>query len=223
MMFKKYVEEGRDKIQMIFDAIPAELNNKNKRFILSDLKKSARSERYESSFNLLHDAGVTLPCYNVQKIKQPLAINLSRNLFKCYMNDTGLLCAMSSSDVQFKILNDNMSISEGSIVENLYTTQLKSNGYLLYYYNRKKFGEINFIIEHEHSLIPIEIKSGKDYKKHLSLSKMIENENEAMGKPIVFCIGNVEETSSIPYLPLYMIMFLKHEHQFGIIDVKINI
>lgn len=139
------------------------------------------------------------------------------------MNDTGLLCAMSSSDVHFKILNDNMSISEGSIVENLYATQLKSNGYLLYYYNRKKFGEINFIIEHEHSLIPIEIKSGKDYKKHLSLSKVIENENEAMGKPIVFCIGNVEETSSITYLPLYMIMFLKHEHQFGIIDVKINI
>lgn len=65
---QKYAVEGRDKIQMIFDAIPAELNNKNKRFILSDLKKSARSERYESSFNWLHDAGETLPCYMYKKL-----------------------------------------------------------------------------------------------------------------------------------------------------------
>ncbi|MCH4283639.1 MULTISPECIES: ATP-binding protein [Bacillota] len=220
---QKYAEKGKDKIQMIFDAIPAELNNKNKRFILSDLKKSARSERYESCFNWLNDAGVTLPCYNLQELKQPVAINLSRNLFKLFLNDTGLLCAMSSSNIQYMIISDDLDVNEGSIMENMFATQLVSNGYKIYYYDKKKFGELDFVIESENKLQPIEIKSGNNYKKHPALNHVIEMKDDQMKKPIVFCIGNIEETEDLIYIPLYMVMFLTEPVSLGKIDFTLHI
>lgn len=218
---QKYALKGKDKIQMIFDLIPAELNNKNKRFILSDLKKSARSERYESCFNWLADAGVTLPCYNLQEVYQPIAINMTRNLFKLFLNDSGLLCAMTSTNVQYQIINENLDINEGSIMENVFATQLKCNGYALYYYNKKVLGEINFIIEFEGALRPIEIKSGKSYKQHKALNNLLQTIK--VQKPIVFCIGNLEETADVLYLPLYMIMFLKDEKKLGILPIDLKI
>lgn len=220
---QKYAEKGKEKIQMIFDAIPAELNNKNKRFVLSDLKKSARSERYESCFQWLSDAGVTLPCYNLQELMQPVAINLTRNLFKLFLNDTGLLCAMSSSDIQFQIINENLDINEGSIMENLFATQLKCNGFALYYYDKKRVGELDFVVEYGSELLPIEIKSGKSYQKHAALLHVTENRNWKVKKPIVFCIGNVEETEEVLYLPLYMIMYLKDDHHLGIVNIDLKI
>lgn len=220
---QKYAQKGKEKIQMIFDAIPAELNNKNKRFILSDLKKSARSERYESCFQWLSDAGVTLPCYNLQELIQPVAINVSRNLFKLFLNDTGLLCAMSSSDIQFQIINDNLDINEGSIMENMFATQLKSNGYTLYYYDKKKVGELDFVIEYGSKLLPIEIKSGKNYKSHPALHNILQKKDYKITKPIVFCIGNIENQEDILYLPLYMIMYVKDEHKLGVIELNLKI
>lgn len=220
---QKYSQKGKEKIQMIFDAIPAELNNKNKRFILSDLKKSARSERYESCFQWLSDAGVTLPCYNLQELIQPVAINVSRNLFKLFLNDTGLLCAMSSSDIQFQIINDNLDINEGSIMENMFATQLKSNGYTLYYYDKKKVGELDFVIEYGSKLLPIEIKSGKNYKSHPALHNILQKKDYKITKPIVFCIGNIENQEDILYLPLYMIMYVKDEHKLGVIELNLKI
>lgn len=220
---QKCAQKGKEKIQMIFDAIPAELNNKNKRFILSDLKKSARSERYESCFQWLSDAGVTLPCYNLQELIQPVAINVSRNLFKLFLNDTGLLCAMSSSDIQFQIINDNLDINEGSIMENMFATQLKSNGYTLYYYDKKKVGELDFVIEYGTKLLPIEIKSGKNYKSHPALHNILRNKDYKITKPIVFCIGNIENQEDILYLPLYMIMYVKDEHKLGVIELNLKI
>lgn len=220
---QKYAQKRKEKIQMIFDAIPAELNNKNKRFILSDLKKSARSERYESCFQWLSDAGVTLPCYNLQELIQPVAINVSRNLFKLFLNDTGLLCAMSSSDIQFQIINDNLDINEGSIMENMFATQLKSNGYTLYYYDKKKVGELDFVIEYGSKLLPIEIKSGKNYKSHPALHNILQKKDYKITKPIVFCIGNIENQEDILYLPLYMIMYVKDEHKLGVIELNLKI
>lgn len=220
---QKYAQKGKEKIQMIFDAIPAELNNKNKRFILSDLKKSARSERYESCFQWLSDAGVTLPCHNLHELIQPVAINVSRNLFKLFLNDTGLLCAMSSSDIQFQIINDNLDINEGSIMENMFATQLKSNGYTLYYYDKKKVGELDFVIEYGTKLLPIEIKSGKNYKSHPALHNILQNKDYKITKPIVFCIGNIENQEDILYLPLYMIMYVKDEHKLGVIELNLKI
>lgn len=96
---------------------------------------------------------------------------------------------MSSSDIQFEIINNNLDINEGSIMDNLFAIQLKCNGYKLYYYDKKQVGELGFIIEHDGKLVPIEIKSGKDYIKHAALNKSIQIQQKNIGKSIVFCIG----------------------------------
>ncbi len=208
----KYATTGKEKITLIFDTMPAELNAKNKRFMLSDLAKSARMDRYESCFNWLTDAGIALPCYNLTEPKQPVAINKQHNLFKFYMADTGLLCAMCSDDVQYQIVNGNYSINEGSIMENMFAQQLKSNGFNLYYFDKQKVGEVDFIVEQHAELVPVEIKSGKDYKSHRALNNLLAVDEYKLKESIVFCVGNIEIADKAVYLPLYMIMFFKKEN-----------
>ncbi len=208
----KYAVIRKEKITTIFDTIPAELNSKNKRFMLSDLTKTARMERYESCFNWLTDAGVALPCYNLLEPKQPVEINKRHNLFKFFLADTGLLCAMSSTDVQFQIISGDYGINQGSIMENLFAQQLKSNGFNLYYYDNSKVGEIDFLVEQHAKLIPIEIKSGKNYKVHKALDNLLSIKEYRLDESIVFCTGNIEKQDKIVYLPLYMIIFFKKEN-----------
>lgn len=208
----KYVSDGKDKVTMIFDSIPAELNAKNKRFMLSDLAKTARMDRYASCFNWLTDAGIALPCYNLAEPKQPVAINKQRNLFKFYLADTGLLCAMCSSDVQYQIVNNALDINEGGIMENMFAQQLKSNGFTLYYYDKKNVGEVDFIVEQRAGLIPVEIKSGKHYKEHKALDNLLQMQEYKFGEAFVFCTGNVGVKGGVTYMPLYMIMFFKKDN-----------
>ena len=130
---------------------------------------------------------------------------------------------MSSSDIQFQIINDNLNINEGSIMENMFAAQLKSNGYMLYYYDKKKVGELDFVIEYGSKLLPIEIKSGKNYKKYPALHNILQNKDYKITKPIVFCIGNIENQENILYLPLYMIMYVKDEHKLGVIELNLKI
>ena len=211
----KYATTGKEKITLIFDTIPAELNAKNKRFMLSDLAKSARMDRYESCFNWLTDASIALPCYNLAEPKQPVAINKQHNLFKFYMADTGLLCAMCSGDVQYQIVNGNYGINEGSIMENMFAQQLKSNGFNLYYFDKQKVGEVDFIVEQHAELVPVEIKSGKDYKSHRALNNLLAVDEYKLKDSLVFCVGNIETKDKVVYLPLYMIMFFKKENMLN--------
>ena len=208
----KYATNGKDKITHIFDTLPAELNAKNKRFMLTDLAKSARMERYESCFNWLTDAGIALPCFNLTEVKQPVEINKQHNLFKFFFADTGLLCAMCSGDVQYRIVNEGYNINEGSIMENLFAEQLKSNGFALYYYDKIKIGEIDFIIEQNADLIPVEIKSGKDYRSHKALDNLLAVDEYAITEAKVFCTGNLEVDGKITYYPFYMIMFFQKQN-----------
>ena len=211
----KYAATGKEKITLIFDTIPAELNAKNKRFMLSDLAKTARMERYESCFNWLTDAGIALPCYNLTEPKQPVAINRQHNLFKFYLADTGLLCAMCSDDVQYQIVNGNYAINEGSIMENMFAQQLKSNGFTLYYFDKQKVGEVDFVVEQHAELVPVEIKSGKDHRSHRALDHLMAVNEYKLKESFVFCPGNVEAEGKIVYLPLYMIMFFQKENMLN--------
>lgn len=75
---------------------------------------------------------------------------------------------------QFQIINNNLEVNESSIMENVFAVQLKYNGYHLYYYDKKKTGEINFVVEYESELLNIEIKSGKGYKNHNALNNLLK-------------------------------------------------
>lgn len=206
----KYAE-GNDKIKIraIFDSIPSQLDDKNRRFFLSKVDKNGRQNRYENSFLWLSDAGVALPSYNVTEPQPPLQLNEKRNIFKLFMNDTGLLCAACMKNIQFDILQGNVAVNMGSILENLFAQAIKCNGFSLNYYESKKYGEIDFVVQNGMMIDLIEIKSGNDYTKHPALDNMMKIDNWSFGEKIVFCKGNIRKQGEILYLPWYMIMFYR--------------
>ena len=203
--------EGADKVKIksIFDSIPSQLDDKKRRFILAAIDPNGRQLRYADSFNWLADAGVAMPCYNVVEPQPPLKLNEKHNLFKLYMGDTGLLCASCMENIQFNLLNGDLEINMGSILENVVAQQLAANGFHLNYYDGKKKGELDFVIQNGMKVDLIEVKSGNDYHAHPALSRMQTIDAWKFGSSTVLCKGNVETKAGIRYLPWYMVMFMK--------------
>ena len=211
----RYEKERKLVIEEIYNLIPSELNAKNKRFILKELKEKARFARYESGFLWLKDAGVAIPTYNVEAPTMPLLLNKQHNLFKLFLNDVGLLTAMYGGNIQVRLLN-NQNINYGAAYENLVAQELYAHGFAidhdLFYFNSKKQGELDFVVEHQGEVLPIEVKSGKDYDRHRALSNIMNNEEYAVPKALVFCQENTQIKDRLVYLPIYMTMFLQHEN-----------
>lgn len=201
--------DDKIKIKAIFDSIPAQLDDKNRRFIVTSLKPSARLNRYENSFKWLTDAGVALACYNTSIPQPALKLNEKRNLFKLYMNDTGLLCAACMENIQFDILSGNVGLNLGSILENVMAQQIKANGFPLYYFDSKKYGELDFVVQNGLQIDLIEVKSGKDYRRHPALNKVLSVSDWKFKNAYVLCQDNIDRQDGITYLPWYLAMFLK--------------
>ena len=210
----KYDKNHKLYIDEIFELIPSELNAKNKRFILKDLNENLKFSRYENSFLWLKNAGVALPTYNVEEPVVPLKLSRSRNLFKLFQSDIGLLACQYAEGFQLRIIRsaegrlqgkkNEKGINFGSIFENMVAQELQAHGFELYYFNSKKQGELDFIIEKDGQALPIEVKSGKDYQRHNALSNVMGNADYAIPRAIVFCNDNVSMSGNIVYLPIYM-------------------
>lgn len=200
-------------IEDIFNLIPPELNSKNKRFILKKLNENAKFDRYQNSFLWLKNAGVALPIYNIEEPKVPLLLSRSRNLFKLFQNDIGLLASQYSEGIQLRIIQGDKNINFGSIYENAVAQELVAHNIDAYYYNNKKRGEIDFVIELEGKALPIEVKSGKDYETHHALSNIMDCEEYELQKAIVFNNENLHTKNKIIYSPIYMIMFLEKKNE----------
>ena len=207
----KYDNNNKLYINEIFDLIPSELNAKNKRFILKDLNKNLKFSRYENSFLWLKNAGVALPTYNVEEPVVPLKLSRNRNLFKLFQNDIGLLACQYAEGIQLRIINNEKGINYGSIFENVVAQELQAHGFELYYFNSKKQGELDFIIEKNGHTLPIEVKSGKDYQRHNALCNVMDNADYGIPKAFVFCNDNVSTNGNIVYLPIYMVAYLRKE------------
>ena len=209
----QYNTNQKLQLEEIYDLIPSELNAKNKRFILKELNEKARFNKYEDSFMWLKDAGVSIPTYNVEEPRIPLLLNKQRNLFKLFLNDVGLLAAMYGGNIQTRLLSKDSNINYGSIFENLVAQELYAHGFAaehsLYYFNSKKQGELDFIVEHDNNVLPIEVKSGKDYIRHNALSNVMENTEYDIPYAYVFCNENVQKKGRIFYLPIYMTAFME--------------
>lgn len=203
--------ENKLYIEDIFNLIPSELNAKNKRFILKSLNENFRFSKFSNSFLWLKEAGVALPTFCVDEPVSPLLLSKSKNLFKLFMADVGLLAAMYMDDIQIKILNHEKDINFGSVYENAAAQELKAHGFDLYYFNSKKQGELDFLVEHQGNVLPIEIKSGKDYTKHAALSNVMANAAYAIPEAFVFHNGNVSTSGRVSYYPIYMLMFIQKD------------
>lgn len=207
----KYDKDNKLYLDEIFSLIPSELNNKNKRFIMKDLNENFRFSRYENSFIWLKEAGVALPVYCVQEPELPLLLSKSTNLFKLFLSDVGLLASMYVDGLQLKILSREKDINFGAIYENVAAQELKAHGFELYYFNSKKQGELDFVIEYQKNVLPLEIKSGKAYTRHNALDNVLKDERYAIPQALVFCNENISTVDKIVYLPIYMIGFLENE------------
>ena len=191
--------------------IPSEINSKNKRFVLKNLNENQKFSRYENRFLWLRDAGVALPTYCANEPALPLMLSKSRNLFKLFLNDIGLLCSMYANGLQLKILQGEININYGAIYENFVAQELTAHQFDFYYYNSKKNGEVDFMIERDGALLPIEVKSGKDYIRHVSMTHLLTNEGYGIAKGVILQNENVFVKGKAVYLPVYMTMFIENQ------------
>ena len=201
---------GKDKIlaKRVFDSIPEQLCKKDKRFVLADLEKGASQRKYGDATMWLVDAGIAYFSFNVSALELPLAFSEKRNLYKLFMLDTGLLCSLCLPSMQFEVLNGIIDINEGALTENFVASEMIKRGKQIYYYDKKSKQELDFVFLDNNKISIVEVKSGKDYKRHASLDAAIANKNNNIGRPMVFSRFNVEEDNGVIYYPLYMTMFL---------------
>ena len=161
--FTKYETTYKLKLREIYDSMPGQLDSKNKRFKINTLGKGLNYDRVANDFLWLKDAGVAIPVYNINEPKLPLIISENRNLFKLFFSDVGILTNQYSDQVKIAILNKEKSINNGALFENVVAQELLANGFNLYYFNNKKQGELDFVIELDGKVTPLEIKDQKIY------------------------------------------------------------
>lgn len=207
----QYDKNNKLAIAQIFELIAPQLNSQNKRFIIKDIKSGVKFDRYENSFLWLKDAGFALPVYNVETPKIPLKLSKSRSLFKLFMSDVGLLASEYSQGIQLKIISGDDKLNYGAIFENYIAQELTACEHDLYYYNNKKRGEHDFLIEYDGEVLPIEVKSGKDYKVHRALSNIMDCGEFNLNRALIFNNSNLKVEGKLTYAPIYMAMFLKQE------------
>ena len=214
----KYEEENNKKLKIrrIYDMIPSSLENKKKRIVIKDIENKdwKRTDDYLEEFDYLICSGVALEVKAISTPTYPLIENSGKNLLKLYLNDVGILSGIYYKNNIKAIMTDVKSINLGAIYETVVAQELKAHGFALHYYDNKKIGEVDFIIDDIDNLsnIPIEVKSGKDYKIHSALDKFLSNKDYNIKKAYVFSNEpEVYTENNITYLPIYYVMFLKNE------------
>lgn len=209
----KYVSDKTEarQIELVYETVPMQLNAANKRFKYTRLGKSLRFANLETAFDWLESAGIVLPTRRVTEPMFPLKLSASNNAFKLYMNDVGLLTSQLMGDVDIDILNRRSTINFGSIFENVAAQEFRAHGFELFYYDRKEVGEIDFVLQDRSgSIFLCEIKSGKDYRRHSALNKLLSTANYQIDHALVFCDGNCMAEDRIAYLPIYALGFLQN-------------
>ncbi len=207
----KYDKENSLRIREVFDRIAPELNKKNKRFYVSSVKEGERAERLEGEFIWLREAGVAIPSYVVDEPKVPLTLSKRTNLFKLFMNDVGLLAATYMDGIQLKILNGETDINFGSVYENVVAQELVAHGFLPTYYSSREHGEVDFVLERDAKVLPVEVKSGKHYKRHRALAHLLSDSEYDIPEAIVLNDDALKVEGKVRYMPVYMAMFLQKD------------
>lgn len=211
----RYEEASSKKlmIQRIYDMVPSNLENRKKRVVAKKIeeKKNARINNYSEEFEYLIHSGIALEVLAVSQPTYPLVQSMGKNLLKLYMNDVGLFTSILFRHDIKSVMDDIRSINLGSVYETLVAQELSAHNQALYYYDNKQKGEVDFLINDidNHSVIPIEVKSGKDYSTHRALDKFITNPDYNVHKAIVLSNeSSVYREGAINYLPIYYIMFV---------------
>lgn len=208
----KYDREHSLKIGRIYDLIPSNMENKKKRLVYKDVEgvRWKKASDYEDEMEYLVSSGIALEVNAISNPKFPLAETEHKNLVKLYFNDPGLLTAALYRTNPAPVLLTESSINLGSVYECAVACQLAANDNKLFYYDNRNRGEVDFLYDDFDSLsvVPIEVKSGKDYKRHVAISRFVSNTEYGIKRGYVLSnSGVVESDGKITYVPVYFSLF----------------
>ena len=214
----QYDTEKKLLIRKIYDMIPSYMENKKKRIVVKRIEETASHKQfsdYANEFEYLTNSGIALGVQAVSNPRFPLTESESKNLLKLYMNDVGLLTNLLYGLNINAVLQDDRSINLGSVYETVVAQELHAHGFTLHYYDNKQKGEVDYLIDdYEHlTVLPIEVKSGKDYTVHSALDNLLETPDYHIQKAVV--LSNEREVSvknGITYLPVYYCMFYQKDY-----------
>lgn len=204
----KYAGNDKMLVKSVFDAIPGQLSKQDKRFVLASIEKNASRRKYGAPTQWLVDAGMAYYSFNVGSFELPFPSHENMRLYKLFFVDSGLMCAMVLNGIQAKVLTDDVFVNEGALAENYVAGELAKHGVSLNYYDRKSKHELDFVFPEDDKITILEVKSGKDYKKHVSLDMAQSLFSEKINRRIVMSCNNLEVEDGVLYLPFYMSMFI---------------
>ena len=208
----KYDKEHSLKIRRIYDYLPSYMKNKVKRIQFKKIEDAPKASmgRYQDEFDYLLSSGCVLGAKAISNPVFPLCESASKNLIKLYYNDVGLLTNLLYKNNIDAVLNKDSGVNLGSVYETACAMELSAHGHDLYYFDSKKVGEVDFLInDYENtSILPIEIKSGNDQNNFRAIPKLVK-EPYNLQKGYMLGNGNgISSKSNLVTFPIYMIMFL---------------
>lgn len=214
----KYEEEQSKKllIRRIYEMIPSQMENKKKRVVVQDIrgKKGDRYDQYKEEFEYLISSGIALAVHAISNPNFPVSESLKKNLLKLYLNDVGLLTGALYRNNIRPVLDDIRSINLGSVYESVVAQELRAHGHDLFYYDNRKQGEVDFLVD-DHQVMsahPIEVKSGKDYSVHSALDNLLKNPDyHILSGTVVSNERTVYQKGKVTYMPVYFVMFMEED------------
>jgi len=204
--FSKHApNETVPRIRMVWQSIPSQLAKENKKFVYGVIREGARAKDFELAIQWLTDCGLLLKSHRVSKPGIPLAAYQNISVFKLFLHDVGLLGAMAGLNVRTIIEGDEIFTEfKGALTEQYVMQQLRldSERYIGYWTNDRSTSEVDFVIQEEGEVIPIEVKSGENLK---AKSFRLFCEKYKPSKAIRTSLSDFKEESWMANVPLYAI------------------
>ena len=206
--FSKHTQNSEaNKISLIWNSIPSQLAKENKKFLYQTIKEGARAREYEGALNWLNDANLIYKVYSVNKNDFPLVAYNDLSAFKIYMNDVGLLRNMANLDSKIVIKGDALFQEfKGAFTENYVLNMLTTVLNIVPNYFTFDRNEIDFMIQYQNKIIPIEVKANKS-TNNISLTKYNQKYNNDLS--LRFSMNNLTKDDNVINIPLFMIEYLK--------------
>ena len=205
--FAKHTQNSEaNKISLIWNGIPSQLAKENKKFLYQTIKDGARAREYEGALNWLNDANLIYKVHCVTKPDFPLKAYNDLSCFKIYMNDVGLLRRMANLDSKI-VIEGNKLFEEfkGAFTENFVINMLNINYENVPNYFTFDRHEIDFVIQHENKIIPIEVKANKS-TNNLSLTRFNEKFNNNIS--VRLSLNNLVKDGKILNVPIFLIEYI---------------
>jgi len=206
MDFSKHAPNDQvPRIRMVWRSVPSQLFKENKKFIYGALRQGARASEYESAIEWLLDAGLLYKVPRCKTLQLPLAIYEDLSAFKLYMTDLGLLGALVDTEPsQVLVKSDVFKEYNGGLTEQYVLQQMKSKGIepIYYFKSEKSRLEIDFLIQRNGRLLPIEVKAGGNTRSN-SLSAILKANPDMRAER--YSMLPYKEQGNLTNLPLYMV------------------